>query len=64
MVVADVVTADNDTAFSTLVTGFEARVTGLGGQNVNLTNMGITSNVGVRRVPVSDINNLASGVRF
>jgi S-layer protein len=47
MVTADVVTADNDLAFSALVSGFEKlELTGsTGGQNINLTNMGITSDI-------------------
>jgi len=66
MVAADIVTADNDLAFSTLVTGFEKlEITGsTGGQNINLTNMGITSDIIVGAsagAGVVTLTNLASG---
>lgn len=49
MVAADIVVADNDLAFSALVTGFEAlEITGtVGPQTINLTNMTITDNITV-----------------
>jgi len=66
MVAADIVTADNDLAFSSLVTGFETLYVALstGGQNINLTNMGQTSSVIVGAsagAGVVTLTNLASG---
>ena len=66
MVAADIVTADNDLAFSSLVTGFETLYVALstGGQNINLTNMGQTSSVIVGAsagTGVVTLTNLASG---
>jgi S-layer protein len=64
MVAADIVTADNDLAFSTLVTGFEAlEVTGgTGSQAINLTNMGITNNITVATgAGTLTVNNIADG---
>ena len=66
MVAADIVTADNDLAFSSLVTGFEQLyvAASTGGQNINLTNMGQTSDVVVGAeagAGVVTLTNLANG---
>ncbi len=46
MTAADAATADNDLAFSALVTGFEVlQLIDVSNQSVNLANLGITSNV-------------------
>ena len=64
MVAADIVTADNDLAFAALVTGFEALTVtgGTGAQAINLTNMGITSNITVATGDGTlTVNNIANG---
>ncbi|MDA9185626.1 hypothetical protein N9O60_02150, partial [Gammaproteobacteria bacterium] len=66
MMAADIVTADNDLAFSSLVTGFETLyVAGsAAATNINLTNMGQTSSVIVGAsagAGVVTLTNLASG---
>ena len=64
MVAADIVTADNDLAFSALVTGFEALTVtgGTGAQAINLTNMAITSNITVATgAGTLTVNNIANG---